>query len=396
MKTWLSKTLLTLIINLFLITICFAAPSTVANSQAPFFLPPPPKVSAKAYVVEAFKTGKVIAAKNSNQRMAPASLTKMMTLFIISRELKNGTIRLTDEVPISKLAWKTGGSKMFVKVGDQIPVAKLIQGIIVDSGNDACIAMAEYIAGSQDAFVSLMNQQAKALGMNHTHFMDATGLPHPDHYSTPADLAILARALIKNFPEYYHWYKQKSFTYNGIKQYNRNRLLWRDKFVDGLKTGHTDAAGYCLVSSAKRNGMRLIAVVMKSPTDAARATNSRKLLTYGFRFFTTVKLYDANKTLAQPRVWKGRNQTVPLGVKDSIYVTIPNGRYKALSAKISIPKNITAPIAKGDEIGNLTIKLGDQVIIKQPLIALQADPKGSLWTRFKDTVSSSIHSFLKG
>ena len=242
--------------------------------------PPPPALDLKAYVLVDAATGKILASSNPDTQLAPASLTKMMTAYVISMAIKEGKIHMNDNVTISEKAWRTGGSKMFVKVGTQVPVHELMQGIIVDSGNDACVAMAEHLAGSEDAFANLMNQTAAALGMTNSHFVDSTGLPNPAHHSTAHDLSMLARGVVYSFPEDYQWYSQKWFTYNGIRQPNRNRLLWRDPTVDGIKTGHTDDAGFCLVSSAKRNGTRLIAVVMGAPTDAARADDSQKLLDY--------------------------------------------------------------------------------------------------------------------
>lgn len=370
-----------------------AVPNQVAipTPSQPTYTPVPPLLNAQGYILLDPNSGKVLAEKNADQRMAPASLTKMMTSYIISVALREGRIHMDDLVPISEAAWRTGGSKMFVKVGDRVPVRELMQGIIVDSGNDACVAMAEYVAGSQDAFVNLMNQQAALLGMKGTHFMDVNGLPDPQHYTTPRDMATLARALIFDFPEDYKWYSQKEFTYNNIKQLNRNRLLWRDSSVDGVKTGHTNEAGFCLVASAQRNGMRLISVVMGAPTDAARADASESLLTYGFRFFETHKMLAANTPLTQERVWFGNDAQVPVGVARDLYVTTPINQAKNLQAKLAIMQPLKAPIKKGQDIGKVDVMLNGAVQASAPLIALQDDAEGSFWQRMKDHVSLWFH-----
>jgi D-alanyl-D-alanine carboxypeptidase (penicillin-binding protein 5/6) len=333
------------------------------------------------------QSGRILAQKNLHKRMQPASLTKMMTMYVISQALQSGRIHLNDTVTISEKAWRTGGSRMFVKVGSQVKVSQLIKGIIVDSGNDACTAMAEYLAGNEDLFASLMNQAAQQLGMKETHYVDSTGLPKPEHYSTPYDMAILARALITHFPEYYDWYKQKWFKYNGIRQPNRNRLLWRDTAYDGIKTGHTKSAGFCLVSSGMRDGMRLISVVMGAPTDAARANDSQALLEYGFRFYETHKLFAADQPLTEPRIWLGQKKTIPMGLKHDLYITIAKGRYDQLKASMVLDPKLSAPIEAGKNYGKVTIKLDGKTIASAPLVALQADPRGGLWTRFSDHIT---------
>ena len=313
------------IITLIFATVSIADPNSIAQTPVaqssatpstnpqPLLVATPPTINAKAYVLMDANSGQILAQKNMDQKQPPASLTKMMTLYVISHALQNGTIKLDDQVPVSEKAWRMSGSKMFIKVGTTVSVEDLIQGIIVDSGNDACVALAEYIGGSEQGFADMMNAETKALGMQNTHFLNSTGLPEgenfqTDHYSTAHDLAILGYALIRDFPEYYPWYKQKWFTYNKIKQPNRNRLLWRYPNADGLKTGHTDEAGFCLVSSAQSDNMRLIAVVLGAPTDEARATDSIHLLDYGFRFFTTHVIYKANTPIANVRVWNGKKQ----------------------------------------------------------------------------------------
>lgn len=273
---------------------------------------------------------------------------------------------------------------MFIEVGKQVSVEDLLQGMIIQSGNDATVALAEYIAGSEDTFATLMNRHAEKIGLSGSHFVNSTGLPDPEHYMTARDIATVAARLIRDFPEYYKWYSRKEFTYNGITQYNRNKLLWRDESVDGMKTGHTEAAGYCLVTSARRDGMRLISVVLGTKSDNARAEASQALLNYGFRFFETHKLYDAGSQLASSRVWKGDSDNVALGLDRPLYATIPRGQYKALDASMTIDNRITAPLNKGQALGSVQVQLGDSVVAEQPLVALQSVGEGSFWQRLVD------------
>ena len=356
----------------------------------PVLIPDAPNVDAAAYVIMDADSMKMIASKNMDVHLPPASLTKLMTLYVVSNALKSGQIHLDDKVRISKKAWQTGGSRMFVKVGTLVTVQDLLKGVIVDSGNDACVALAEYVAGTEDAFVSLMNQQAQRLGMTNSHFTDCNGLPHPDHYASAHDFAILARHLIYDFPDYYAWYSQKTFEYNGITQNNRNRLLWLYPAADGLKTGHTDSAGYCLVGSAKQDGMRLISVVMGAPSDNARAEDSISLLTYGFRFYKTYKLYTAGETIASVRIWKGQDKHVPIGVSENVYITLPLGQYDKLQALTVLQSPLHAPVTKGAVLGKLNITLDNKPMTDFPLVALQDDPKGNIWSQMLDTVSMSI------
>jgi D-alanyl-D-alanine carboxypeptidase (penicillin-binding protein 5/6) len=356
------------------------------QTQQPIITPSAPNLDAKGYILMDAASGKVLAEKNADVHMPPASLTKLMSLYIISDALKNGSIHADDKVRISTKAWKTTGSRMFVKVNDEVPVKDLLQGIIVASGNDASVAMAEYIAGTEETFASMMNAQAKNLHMNNSHFLDSTGLPNPNHYSTPRDLAILAQAITQNFPEDYKLFSEKWFVYNGIRQPNRNRLLWRFQYADGLKTGHTDDAGYCLVSSANKNGMRLISVIMGADSDEARTEDSIRLLTYGYRFFETHKLYSASSTLTKIRVWKGQNKEVPMGLARDFYVTIPTGQYKNIQANIQLNEPLKAPVVKGQTYGNVNIMLNNQVIGSAPLIALENNNKGNWWRRISDTL----------
>lgn len=388
--------MLTAATALLITTLCFATfansptpqiPAYTKTLAAPTIIPPAPDINARGYVLMDANTGQILAEKNMNKRMAPASLTKLMTLYITATTLAQGQINITDKVRISKAAWKTGGSRMFVKLGSHVPLQDLIEGIIVASGNDACVAVSEYIAGSQNSFAQLMNQTAAKLGMKNSHFVDATGLPRPGHYSTPYDLAILVRAIITHYPQYYHWYKQKWITWNGIKQPNRNRLLWRDTAVDGLKTGHTSEAGYCLITSGMKHGMRLISVVMGTPSDSARANDSQALLNWGFRFYNSHKLFSAGKSIATPRVWLGASNTVPMGLTQDLYVTIPMGQYNNLKANLALAPRLTAPIVKGKPYGNVVVTLGGKVIAKAPLVALASDQKGGLWSRFIDHIA---------
>lgn len=362
--------------------------------QQATFTPGAPNLDATGYILLDGTSGRILAQKNADNRMPPASLTKLMSLYIISGAIKNGQIHLDDKVRISTKAWKTEGSRMFVKVGDEVPVKDLLQGIIVASGNDATVALAEYVAGTEEAFTSMMNEQAKLLGMTNSHFMDSTGLPNKNHYSTAHDLATLTMAYIKNFPEDYSYYAEKWFAYNGIKQPNRNRLLWRFQYADGLKTGHTDEAGYCLVGAAKKDGMRLISVVLGEPNDNARTEDSIRLLTYGFRFFETHKLYTGAKPLVIARVWQGENSETPLGLNEDFYVTVPTGQFKRLQADMALNNPIKAPVTKGQTYGVVNISLNNQLIASKPLVALEDNARGGLLRRATDSVKYNIHKYF--
>jgi D-alanyl-D-alanine carboxypeptidase (penicillin-binding protein 5/6) len=364
--------------------------STHAINLAAVTRPPPPALATKAYVLMDGATGKILVSFNPDQRIAPASLTKMMTSYVASLALKENKIHLTDPVTISEKSWRTGGSKMFVKIGTQVPVQDLMQGIIVDSGNDACVAIAEFVAGTEEAFADVMNQVAQALGMTQSHFVDSTGLPSPNHYSTAHDLATLARALIYSFPEHYQWYSEKWFTYNGIRQPNRNRLLWSDPTVDGVKTGHTDEAGYCLVASAKRNGQRLISVVVGAPSDSARAEDSRRLLDYGFRFFDTHVIYQANTALAKVRVWNGATKTINAGVLEPFVISVIPGQFSSVTYQMHTVKVLQAPVAKGAVLGDVQVLINGKVIDKASIVALENDPIGGLWRRLWDAIAKKF------
>jgi len=389
-------------LQIFVLLTAFSSSVVFANPIIPIptqpqqitITPSAPNLDASAYILMDGTSGKILAEKNSDNRLPPASLTKLMSLYIISTAIKTGQVHMTDKVRISTKAWKTEGSRMFVKANDEVPLKDLLQGIIVASGNDATVALAEYVAGSEETFTAMMNEQAKLLGMNNSHFMDSTGLPNKDHYSTAHDLAILTQAYIKAFPEDYSYYSEKWFTYNGIRQPNRNRLLWRYQYADGLKTGHTDEAGFCLVGSAKKDGMRLISVVMGEPNDSTRTEDSIRLMTYGFRFFETHKLYSATTPLTQVRVWKGEKGEIPLGVLEDMYVTVPTGQYKRLQAVLNMDNSLKAPVVKGQVCGTINIVLNNQVIASKPLIALDGSPQGSLLRRAADSVKYNLRKIF--
>lgn len=353
---------------------------------SPALIPSAPQVSASSYVLMDAVSGDVLIKEDSHKRLPPASLTKMMTAYIVEHEVAEGRINLYDEVPVSVKAWRTGGSKMFIKEGTKVVLEDLLKGVIIQSGNDASIALAEYVAGSELAFADIMNQQAKLLGMKDSHFENATGLPSENHYSTAYDLAILAKATIVNYPEQYKLYAEKYFTYNGIRQPNRNRLLWRDKSVDGLKTGHTEEAGYCLVASAERDGMRLISVVMGTNSENSRAQESQKLLNYGFRYFETHNLYSAGTSLIESPVWLGLADKVQLGLAKDVVITIPRGQKDQLKAELIVDPVVKAPLSVGQTIGTLEVSLKGEVLVSEPLVALEPVPEAGFFKRIWDSI----------
>lgn len=360
-------------------------------NPSPILIPEPPSIAAKSYVLMDYQSGKLLAHQNEHEHLEPASLTKMMTLYVVHKELESGKLHMNDLIRIGDKAWKAEGSRMFVETGKEVSVNDLVHGLIIQSGNDASIALAEHIAGSEESFSELMNAYAKTLGMNDTHFTDATGWPHDNHYTSAYDLGLLARAMVREFPpELYAIHSEKWFVYNGIKQPNRNRLLWRNPAVDGIKTGHTENAGYCLVASAKKEDMRLISVVMGTESDDARADQSNKLLTYGFRFYETHPLFTANTKINEARIYMGQIPVLPVGVAEDLFVTIPQGQYKSLVANMNINKQITAPITKGQVLGSVVVHLGEQVISEQPLVALEAVEKGGLWSQASDYVRMKV------
>lgn len=347
-------------------------------------IPPAPTIAASAYILQDYNTGKVLAENNADTRLAPASLTKIMSVYVIFREIKNGHLHLEDLATISKNAWQATGSRMFLDANSQVKVEDLLKGVIIQSGNDASVALAEHVAGNESTFAEMMNQNAQRLGMSNSHFTNSDGLPVENHYTTARDLAIVTTALIKEFPEYYPWFSQKEFTYNKITQQNRNMLLSRDASVDGVKTGHTDEAGYCLVASALREGMRLISVVMGTKSTIARANENQTLLNYGFRFYESHKLYAGKTGLTEARIWKGEEKNLSLGIAEDFYATIPRRTYNDLKAVMNIDKKIVAPVKEGDKLGSIVVTLKDQVIAQKDLVALKSVEKGNIFKRLLD------------
>jgi len=370
----------TLVIFIFLFSYLTAA------TAAPSLIPAPPRVNAKAYLLIDHNSGHILAEKNADKRIEPASLTKLMTAYVVLFEIERGGISLEDEVKISKKAWRMGGSRMFVEVNTHVSVEKLLKGLIIQSGNDATVALAEHIASNEASFVELMNQHAERLNMNSTHFNNSTGWPDDNHFTTARDLANLSRAIINDFPKHYSAYKIKEYTYNNIRQYNRNRLLWLDDRVDGLKTGHTEAAGYCLIASAKQNKMRLISIVTGTSKDDARIAASRKLLNYGFRFFETNLMHSANTEITNMRVWKGEEKQLSLGVTKNLYITTPKGLLKKLKNNIKVEAMIEAPVAQGQSYGQLNIMLGNKKLATRDLVALSTIKEGGLWRKLTDNI----------
>lgn len=374
--------------RLSLLATLLVAPLAVSAESA---IPSPPQLAAKSYVLMDAASGKVLVENNGDQRLPPASLTKLMTAYIATLEIRKGKIGEQDLVTISEHAWRTGGaasggSTMFLPINSQVKVDDLLHGIIIQSGNDASIAIAEYIAGSEDAFADMMNETAERLGMKNSHFMNATGLPHPEHYSSAHDMAILARAIINEDQEHYAIYSQKEFHWNNIKQGNRNLLLWRDSTVDGLKTGHTEEAGYCLVASAVRDGARMITSVFGTDSEKTRAAETQKLLTYGFRFFETQTFYKKGEELAQATVWKGAARQVKAGLAEDLSMTLPKGQIKQLQATMVLDPQLVAPLKQGDVIGKVEVKLADQLVHSADMIALEDVQEGGFFRRLWDSI----------
>ena len=349
-------------------------------------VPNPPDVQAGAYILVDFPSGQILAARNADMRMAPASLTKLMTCYVVFHALQAGTLKLTDPVTISEHAWRAEGSRTFLQVGTQVPAEVLIEGMIVQSGNDATIALAEHIGGTEQAFVQLMNEDAQRLHMTGTHFDDSTGLPSPTHYTTAHDLALLASALIRDYPQYYHWFSMREFLWNKIRQENRNGLLGRDPSVDGMKTGHTDAAGYCLVTSAKRGNMRLIAVVLDSPSIKGREDASAALLNYGFTFYETVSVERAGTTVLRPRVYKASEEYYPVGPARDVSIVIPRDEAGSIQTTALVNPQLVAPLSTTTPVGQLQIVVGGRPVQSVPLYPLEAVPQGGLWSRLSDGV----------
>ncbi|TMN92483.1 D-alanyl-D-alanine carboxypeptidase [Pseudoalteromonas phenolica] len=385
---------MTLLKTKLLTKICGLVCSATLFSASAQILPSTPQINAKGYFLVDYTTGKVIAEGEPDTKLAPASLTKMMTSYVIGVEIEAGNISPDDKVTISEKAWAKnfpGSSVMFIEVGKQVTVDDLNHGIIIQSGNDACVAMAEHIAGSESAFADLMNAHAEKLGMSNTHFINSHGLDTDEHYTTPRDMATLGAALIRDVPEEYALYKEKSFTYNGIKQYNRNSLLWDASLdVDGIKTGHTSEAGYSLVTSATKDDMRLIAVVMGTDSERARKVESKKLLNYGFRFFETITPYKAGDSFAEQRIWMGNKETVSLGILEDTPITIPRGQRKNLKANFELDKTLEAPLAKGTTVGKLFLQLEGEEIAQYPLVTLEEIEEGSFFSKIYDYLRLQI------
>tara|TARA_R110002096_G_scaffold101547_2_gene224536 strand:- start:8274 stop:9416 length:1143 start_codon:yes stop_codon:yes gene_type:complete len=369
--------------NLLFIAILSFSSTTYAASMP---TPAAPVIGAKSYLVIDSKTGHEIAALDPDAPLAPASLTKIMTTYVVFSALRQGQIALQDEVTVSEKAWRTEGSRMFIEVGTRVTVHDLLLGMIVQSGNDASVALAEHIAGTEGVFAEMMNQHAAALGMHSSHFRNATGLPAENHVTTARDLATLARAVVNEFPDYYEWHSVKEFTYNDIKQNNRNSLLWRDDSVDGLKTGHTEDAGYCLVASAERDGMRVISVVLGTSSNKARSDGSQALINYAFRFFETRLLFRAGDEISTARIWKSANEYSALGVLEDLYITVRRGAYDKLDSQLDIPTIVEAPVAAGQPVADLRVSLDGEELLRTPLRALHDNPQGSFWQRTKDSV----------
>jgi len=363
-------------------------------ATAPMVIPAMPELAAKSYVLLDAASGKVLVEHNGDERLPPASLTKLMTAYIATKEIQRGQISEQDLVTVSEKAWRTGGSRMFIDVGKQVSVDDLLHGIIIQSGNDASVALAEHIAGSEEAFSSMMNTAATRLYLDNTQFMNATGLPSEEHYSSAHDMAKLARAIIYEDPQHYSIYAQKEFLWNGIKQPNRNLLLWRDKTVDGLKTGHTDEAGYCLVASAVRDDMRLISVVFGASSEAARAAETQKLLTYGFRFFETRTFYKKDVELADSKVWKGESSQVKVGLVEDLILTLPRGQVQKMAAAMILDESVVAPVKRGDRLGMVEVRLGDEVVHTADLVALHDVEEGGLFSRLLDTIRMFFYSLF--
>ena len=349
-------------------------------------VPQPPEVDARAHLLIDMHSERVLSANGADERLEPASLTKMLTSYVVFAEMAKGKFKLTDEARVSEKAWRMVGSRMFIEVGTNVSVEALLMGLIVQSGNDAAVALAEFVAGHEQSFADLMNQHAQRLGMTDSHFTNSSGLPEPDHYSTARDMARMAAALIRDFPEYYSWNAVREYEYGGIKQRNRNALLFLDESVDGLKTGYTKAARYCLVASAKRQGMRLIAVVMGAKSSRARTRIAQSLINYGFRFYETRRVYASYGKVSDVRIWKGDSERLALGVEDDLYVTVPRGRSDEINVTMETGDRFFAPARMGEQYGVLRLALGDELLAERPLVALGDIAEGNLWQKLKDHV----------
>ena len=361
--------------------------ASAMSSGAAAIVPAAPQLKAASYLVMDYHSRQLIVAEKIDERVEPASLTKMMTVYVAIKELLNGSMTLNDKVRVSEKAWRMSGSRMFIEVDTEVTVEELLKGIIIQSGNDASVALAEYTAGSEEVFVQLMNQYAAKLGMTNTHFTNSTGLPHERHYTTAQDMATLAAALISEHPDIYAWHALKEYTFNGITQHNRNQMLWRDDSIDGIKTGHTESAGYCLVASAQRDDMRLISVVMGMDGPKSRTRATQALLNYAFRFYETRRLYAAHTAITRGKVWKGNAESVGLGLADDLLLTVPRGKYKLLDTDIEINPTLIAPIRQGQVQGRLKISLDEEELASRSLITLAAVAEGGFFVRMKDAIT---------
>ncbi|HNR22681.1 MAG TPA: D-alanyl-D-alanine carboxypeptidase family protein [Steroidobacteraceae bacterium] len=366
-----------------LAVLCLVA-CAFASAHAALPIPKPPAIDARALILIDHDSGRVLAESNADERMEPASLTKVMTGYIAFEALKDGRLTLTEEIPISERAWKSEGSRSFVQVGTRIPVEVLLKGMIVQSGNDATIALAERLGGSEEGFAQIMNAYAKKLGMRNTNYENSTGLPGANHYTTARDMATLARAVIRDYPEYYQWYSLREFVWNNIRQQNRNGLLARDASVDGIKTGHTESAGYCLATSAKRDGMRLVSAVFGTKSMRAREDASAALLNYGFTFYETVKLKGRGETVLAPRLYKGEEENIAIGPRADVYVTVGRGDAAQVTTAATANEPLLAPADPATAAGELVVSVGNDVVSRVPLYPLKAVPEGGWWTRMID------------
>ncbi len=368
-------------------TTLLAVLAAASSFAAEIPIPAAPQIGARSYLLMDFSSDRTLVEEAADEPVEPASLTKLMTAYAVFKALEEGQISLTDQVRVSEKAWRTQGSRMFIEVNTEVSVEDLIRGMIIQSGNDASVALAEHVAGSEDTFVGLMNQYAQMLGMTGSHFQNTTGLPGDNHVMTARDVALLSQAIIREFPNFYGYYSEREFTYNSIKQHNRNTLLWRDNSVDGLKTGYTDAAGYCLVTSAERDGMRLIAVVLGAASTEARADATQSLLSYGFRFYETHRLYASGEEITTARVWKGDPQVATLGLTDDLYVTIPRGQYESLSAVMDFSTDLVAPLTSDAAVGTVRVSLAGQSVADMPLVVLKDVAEAGFLARLKDEIT---------
>ena len=376
-------------LSLLLILCVFGSTSTRAAAVP---IPKAPDVDAKAWILLDFDSGKVLAEKDADQIVEPASITKVMTVYVAFDEIKSGRIHLNDQVPVSEKAWRQGidskESRMFLDVGSKVALVDLLRGIVIQSGNDAAVAVSEYLGGSEQGFAQIMNHYAEQLGMKNTHYMDASGMPDPQHHTSARDIATLSRALIRNFPDQYKMFSERDFTFHGIKQQNRNGLLGRDETVDGIKTGHTESAGFCLAASARRQNTRLISVVMGSPSIKAREAANATLLNYGFTFYETAKVKSRGDVIVSPRVYKSETKTAAVGIKQDIYLTLARGEAATLKSTANVKEPLIAPLAANQAVGDLTITTAaGETVAKVPLYPIKAVPEAGWWTRMMDTIA---------